>query len=175
MYTLAILCMMEISTELNVLLAVLIHHCGFVNPGKSSNHETLFISNCMHAGEVTISPSGTALVCDGDQLELTCHITGRVLEWDINVLLEDDRFKSVLDSVSPILPSHTVTVNATIKFIFTRISPPNSQPLTSRLVINWADSGIINGTIVNCVDRQIRNSSSTIINVIADQAIIGKQ
>ena len=129
----------------------------------------------MHAGEVTISPSGTALVCDGDQLELTCHITGRVLEWDINVLLEDDRFKSVLDSVSPILPSHTVTVNATIKFIFTRISPPNSQPLTSRLVINWADSGIINGTIVNCVDRQIRNSSSTIINVIADQAIMGKQ
>ena len=169
---------MEISTELNVLLAVLIHHCGLVNPGKSSNHEIFFFSknnNFMHAGEVTISPSGTALACDGDQLELTCHITGRVLEWNINVLLEDDHFESILDSVSQTLPSHTITVNATIKFVFTRISPPNSQPLTSRLVISQADSGIINGTVVSCVDRETRNSSPTIINVITDQAIMGKQ
>ena len=130
----------------------------------------------MHAGVVTISPSGTALVCDGDQFEFTCHIMGRVLEWDINVLVEDDRFKSVLDSVSQTLPSHTVTVNATIKFVFTRISPPNSRPLTSRLVINQADSGIINGTVVSCADRETRtNSSSTIINVITDQVIMGKQ
>ena len=72
----------------------------------------------MNAGEVTISPSGIALACDGDQLELTCHITGRVFEWDINLILEDDGFKSVLDSVSQILPSHTITVNATIKLTF---------------------------------------------------------
>ena len=131
----------------------------------------------MHAGEVSISPSGIALACDEDQLELICHITGRALEWDINVLLEDDSFKYVLDSVSPILPSHTVIViNTTIKFVFTRISPPNSQPLTSRLVISQADSGIINGTVVSCVDRETRtNSSSTIINVITDQVIMGKQ
>ena len=130
----------------------------------------------MHAGEVTISPSGIALACDGDQLELICHTTGRALEWNINVLLKDDRFKSVLDSVSPILPSHTITViNTTIKFVFTRISPPNSQPLTSRLVISQADSGIINGTVVSCVDRETRTNSSTVINVINDQAIMGKQ
>ena len=136
----------------------------------------ILITACMRAGEVSITPSGTALVCDGDQLELICHTTGRVLEWDINVLLKDDHFKSVLDSVSPTLPSHTVTVNATIKFIFTRISLPNSRPLKSRLVISRADSGIINGTVVSCVDRETRiNSSSTIINVITDQAIMGKQ
>ena len=34
-----------------------------------------------------------------------------------------------------------------------RISPPNSQPLMSRLVISQADSGIINGTVVSCADR----------------------
>ena len=129
----------------------------------------------MNAGEVTISPSGIALACDGDQLQLTCHVTGRVLEWNINVLLEDDRFKSVLDSISPTLPSHTITVNATIKFIFTRTSPPNSRPLMSRLVISQANSGILNGTVVSCADRETRNSSSTVINVITDQAIMGKQ
>jgi hypothetical protein len=54
----------------------------------------------MCAGEVIISPSGTALACDGDQLELTCSLTARVLEWNINLLLEDDSFKYVLDDIS---------------------------------------------------------------------------
>jgi hypothetical protein len=129
----------------------------------------------MRAGEVTISPSGIALACDGDQLELTCSLTGRVLEWNINLSLTDDSFKYVLDGVSQTFPSHTVTVNSTIKFIFTRISSPNSQPLTSRLVISQANSGIINGTIVSCADRETRISSSITINVITDQTIMGKQ
>ena len=123
---------------------------------------------------MTISPSGTARACDGDQLELTCSLTGRALEWNINLLLEDDSFEHVLDSISQILPSHTVTVNSIIKFIFTRISPPNSQPLMSRLVISLVNSSIINGTVVNCADRETRNSSSTIINVITGQTIVGK-
>jgi hypothetical protein len=129
----------------------------------------------LHAGEVIISPSGTALACDGDQLELTCSLTGRVLEWNINLLLVDDSFEYVLEGISQTFPSHTIRVNSTVKFIFTRISPPNSQPLTSRLVINQANSGIINGTIVSCADRETRNSSSTIINVITDRTITGKK
>ena len=41
-------------------------------------------------GEVTLSPSGTALVCDGGQLELTCTVTGRILEWRVCVMPETD-------------------------------------------------------------------------------------
>ena len=122
---------------------------------------------------MTVSPSGTALACDGDQLELTCSLTGRVLEWNINLLLEDDSFEYVLDSVSQISPSHTITVNS-IMFTFSRVSSPNSQPLTSRLVISQVNSSIINGTVVNCADRETRDSSSTVINVITGQTIVGK-
>ena len=120
----------------------------------------------MNAGEVSISPSGTALACDGDQLELTCSLTGRVLEWNIHLLPEDDSLEYVLDSVSQILPPHTVIVKSTIGFTFLRVSPPDSQPLTSRLVISQVNSSVINGTVVSCADRETRNSSSTIINVV---------
>jgi hypothetical protein len=64
----------------------------------------------MRAGEVIISPSGTALACDGRQLELTCSITGRVLEWNVNLSLVDDTFKYVLEGISQIFPSHTIRV-----------------------------------------------------------------
>ena len=120
----------------------------------------------MNVGEVSISPSGTALACDGYQLEMTCSLTGRVLEWNINLLPEDDSFRHVLDSISPTVPSHTITVKSTIEFTFSRVSSPNSQPLTSRLVISQVNSSVINGTVVSCADREMRNSSSTIINVV---------
>ena len=123
---------------------------------------------------MTVSPPGKALACNGDQLELMCSLTGRVLEWNVILLPEDGSLEYVLDSVTQMLPSHTVTVNSVIKFIFTRVSPPNSQPLTSRLVISQVNSSIINGTVVNCADRETRSSSSTIINVITDQTILGK-
>ena len=120
-----------------------------------------------------ISPSGTAVVCDGDQLELTCRLTGRVLEWNINLLPEDVNLEHVLDSISQTIPSHTIRVNS-ILFTFSRVSPPNSQPLVSRLVISRANSSVINGTVVNCADRETRNSSSTIIKVITDQSSLSK-
>ena len=128
----------------------------------------------MNAGEVLISPSGTALACDGGQLELTCSLlTGRLLEWNVNLLPEDDSFEYVLDSLTLTLPSHTVRVKSTIEFTFSRVSPPNSRPLTSRLVISQVNSSVINGTVVSCADGETCNSSSTVINVVSDQTIEG--
>jgi hypothetical protein len=40
-------------------------------------------------------------------MEINLSLTGRVLEWNINLSLVDDSFKSVLDGVSQILPPHT--------------------------------------------------------------------
>ena len=86
---------------------------------------------------------------------------------------EDDSFEHVLDGVSQISPSHTITVNS-IMFTFSRVSHPNSQPLMSRLVISEVNSSIINGTVVNCADRDTHHSTSTIINVVTGQTVVGK-
>ena len=85
---------------------------------------------------------------------------------------EDSTFESVVDFVSPTFPLHTITVNS-IMFTFSRISYPNRQPLVSRLLINRVNSSI-NGTVVNCADRETRNMSSTIIIVMTDQMIVSK-
>ena len=79
-------------------------------------------------------------MCDGDQLELTCSLTGRVLEWNIILMPEDQSLEHVLDGVSQISPSHTITVNSIIMFTFSRISLPNSQLLMSRLRISQVNS-----------------------------------
>ena len=46
---------------------------------------------------MTISPSETALACDGDQLELTRSLTGRVLEWNISLMPEDHSLEQVTE------------------------------------------------------------------------------
>ena len=63
---------------------------------------------------MTISPSKTALACDGEQLELMCSLTGRILETSDNLMPEDNRFESVVDFVTQTFPIHTVTVNSII-------------------------------------------------------------
>ena len=42
----------------------------------------------MHAGVVTVSPSGVAPVCYGRQLELMCtmSVTGMFLQWSLEVI-----------------------------------------------------------------------------------------
>ena len=78
---------------------------------------------------------------------------------------DDTTFEHVLDSITQMYPGHTVTINGSIMFTFTRISPANSQPLISRLLISPATSAV-NGTEIMCVDRETLNSSSTTVNVV---------
>jgi hypothetical protein len=122
------------------------------------------------AGAVTINSPGSnadvAPVCSGDELELTCNIPGRVLEWNISQLMppEDLTFKIVLDSVEPSFPVHTTTVKY-ISFTFSRISPGSSHPLISRLLISPATSDV-DGTVIVCADRETRTNSSVTVNVV---------
>ena len=111
-----------------------------------------------------------APVCSGNELELTCTIrSGRILEWNVILMppAEDTTLEHVVDMVTS--PTHIIKINSSVMFTFSRISPPNTHPLISRLLISPATS-IVNGTEVVCADRETRNSSSTIVNVIHNNA-----
>ena len=125
-------------------------------------------------GTVMISPPGTAPVCDGDQLELTCSITGSQVEWSVFGIPENQttvvRYGRRLLNVQSgqIQP---LIVNSVL-FNFSRISPPDSQPLITTVLTRPVHNDV-NGTEVVCQDRVTRNSSSTIVNVINEHLIPG--
>ena len=133
---------------------------------------------------MTINSSGinaeVAPVCCGDELEINCTVSGRVLEWTVSLLPpEDTTFKTAIDSVAPSIQPHTQTVNnGSISFIVSRISP-RGNTLMSRLLISPATS-VVNGTVVVCADRETRANSSTRVNVVhnnstlTDNAIKGR-
>jgi hypothetical protein len=117
---------------------------------------------------VTINSPGinteVAPVCSGDELELICTVPGRVLEWTVSLMppSEDMIFEYPLTSVEQ---PHTIKVNGSISFTFSRISPQYSHPLISRLLISPATSDV-NGTVVVCADRETRTNSSITVNVV---------
>ena len=120
---------------------------------------------------VTINSVGLradiAPVCSGDELELTCTLaSGRVLEWNVTLMPpEDVTFEYVIDSITQTIPEYTVIINGSVMFTFSRVSPSNSRPLISRLLISPA-TNVVNGTEIMCVDRETLNSSSTTVNVV---------
>ena len=123
-------------------------------------------------GAVTISPSGVVTVCNGDQRGLTCAITdsgaSAILVWNVTVI-------SVPVAISSSIPTNQAmhrTVDST-NITFSRVSPQNSSPLVSRLVMNPV-SIYLNGTQVNCVDSLTSESSSVaVINVSNGNPIQG--
>ena len=100
-----------------------------------------------------VSPAGMASLCSGDQLELTCTTSGSLLEWAF-VLTPDNAVARAYtkglttDTKAP----ETLEINSTM-FTFSRLSPPNSSPLISILVINPVTVSL-NGTEVNCTDLE---------------------
>ena len=116
-------------------------------------------------GVVEISPSGVAPVCQvGDQLELTCSVTGAFLRWQFTVILEDGTARTFMPDVtaggSSGVPSPRMA-NST-SFTFSRLS---TQPLTSRMTINPVSEGL-NGVQVNCVDVETSESATTTIRIV---------
>ena len=138
------------------------HHC----------HEHVHGFN--HPGAVTLSPSGVAPVCSGDQLELTCTTTGDPLQWRFRVYRRNEITaieitRTITSTGSAML---NVIVNSTV-FNFSRISAPNSMPVTSRLVISPVSNGL-NGTVMNCVDVEAGDVLSTTIIVEERGALQGR-
>ena len=116
-----------------------------------------------YSGAVTLSPSGVAPVCSGDQLELTCTTTGELLQWRFRGFYGNEttatEFTRTITSTSPAMSQ--LTVNSMV-FNFSRISTHNSIPVMSRLVISPVSNGL-SGTVMNCVDVDTAEVSSTTI------------
>ena len=134
-------------------------------------------------GAVTIAPSGTISVCNGDQLELTCMITDSghrsfsILVWNVTLISGDETIPPVTytPAISPSSPTDQRIrriVNST-SFTFSRISPQNSFPFVSRLLISSVSSRV-DGTEVNCLDALTSESSSTtVVNITSGHPIQG--
>jgi hypothetical protein len=110
-------------------------------------------------GAVTLSPSGVAPVCSGDQLELICTTAGDLLLWRFSVIRGDDTTATEFER-STSSAMFQLTVNSMV-FNFSTI---NSMPVISRLVINPVNNSL-NGTVMNCEDVDTLEGSSTTIIV----------
>ena len=122
-----------------------------------------------------ISPPGIAPVCRGDQLELTCTVTGSFLEWSFSLIPEGEttarRYARVLHTTS--IPATSQLVVNSITFTFSRTSAVNSLQLTSMLLIKSVNDGL-NGTEVNCADVETSETVSTFVNILNEDQIIGR-
>ena len=126
------------------------------------------ILTCFITGLMTISPSETASACSGDQLNLTCTVTGSFLQWSFSLIPEGETtargYIFTVTSLNPTNQAQQLRVNSSI-FTFLRSSAANSVPLISRLIINAASHNL-NQTVVTCSDVEATESVSTTINII---------
>ena len=115
-------------------------------------------------------------VCDGDQLELNCTITGSTLRWRI----VPDQNQSQL---SPLTLYLSYVQNKSFEYsgstvIFTSVTLSHPMEMTTyRTVFSYVNSSL-NGTEVECTDFEDRESTtiitSTVIRVLNTQGIIIK-
>ena len=121
------------------------------------------------SGAVILSPSETAQVCVGDDLEFTCSIMGRLLEWSFPLIMDSFRpfTHGITASGSAEAQTLRVVDNSTT-YILTRSSSENS-PVSSRLQISTVTDNH-NGTTVTCMDVNSETESSTTIVTTDDQA-----
>ena len=124
-------------------------------------------SGYFNAGRVILSPAAVAPVCKvGNQLELTCNISGSYLRWILAVgdeqgMLQEHRRN--INSQDESQQISQVVVNSTT-FTFMRTSSQDILPLGSTLVINSV-SRDLNGVMVYCVDVNASRAVSTTIHL----------
>ena len=111
----------------------------------------------------TISPSGIAPACLGDQLDLICTTTGNFLEWTIDLIGTSRSPMLAIQSFGENDQMTQIHINS-ISFVFRRISTEGSLPLSSSLTITPVINSL-NGTQVNCEDKETRASSSTVVSI----------
>ena len=105
-------------------------------------------------------------MCSGDQLELTCNVTGGVLEWRINVTSAARIYIRGVrsDGQTDLQISHLMISNSMLAF--SRILDENGLPLVSRLLISPVNENL-NGTKVICEDvaSSLQSTTTTITTV----------
>ena len=130
------------------------HNCHFISPGQ-----------------VELSPSVTALVCEaGDQLELTCNSSSPLHTWQFTAISESGAamtYESGILSAGPtgLLNRQPLIINTTIIFTFSRLSNESDLPLISRVLINNVSEGL-NGVEIQCTDARMVDSATTTIHII---------
>ena len=114
-----------------------------------------------NTGTVTLSPSGVAPVCSGDQLELICTTTEDLLQWRFSLIRGNETFATEFSRTvrSNGVSQSQLEVNS-IVFSFSRTTSHSSVPVTSILSIGSVPNSL-NGTVINCVTSEV--SSTTII------------
>ena len=98
----------------------------------------------------------------GEQLELTCSVTGIILRWEFSVPEAQMAFgTAVVLTGGPSGVPPPMIVNST-RFTLSR---PSTQTLTSRLTISTVSEGL-NRVQVNCVDVETSESTSITIHIV---------
>ena len=112
-----------------------------------------------------ISPSGVAPVCQvGDQLELTCSITGEFKRWEFTLTLDNGLTQTFMPDVTPDGVSPPLMVNSTT-FTSSRLSARDVSPLISRMTINPVSEGL-NGVAMSCEDVAASESATTTVRIV---------
>jgi hypothetical protein len=113
----------------------------------------LIILGVLLAGAVILSPSEIAQSCVGQELELSCNITGMLLEWSFPIVSEAQILRPYSRAIIAEGPTEAQTFqlmdNATT-YSFTRTSAEGS-PVSSTLLIS-AVSNSNNGAEITCSD-----------------------
>ena len=121
-----------------------------------------------------LSPSGSAPVCSGGQLELACTTAGGFQEWDFGIsenMTETTTYGRLVNNQPDLILMPIMTES--IIFNISRVSLPGNLPLVSKLLVITEKSSI-NGTEVNCtcIDVVTNAASSTIIFVIKENSVL---
>ena len=109
------------------------------------------------------------MVCEGEQVELMCTTNMRILEWVSTPLITNEQrqvrtFMRFIASEGVSQQMSTMIVNSTM-FNVSRVSSRDELPLVSKLVINPVSNGL-NGTEVNCTERDMNNENTAVASVI---------
>ena len=110
------------------------------------------------------------MVCEGEELSLTCSTNLIILSWKTSPLQNDQgpalTFMRSISSVGASQQASTLMVNSTF-FNVSRVSDQDELPLVSRLVINPVSVGM-NGTRVNCTERAVNNENTAVASTNID-------
>ena len=141
-------------------------HCG--NMKGMYMHVSIIIISCHAVHALPFRCSDLAPVCSGGHLELICTTTGQFLGWRFRAIRGNETVateftRTIIPTGSASDAMSQLVVNSTV-FCFSRTSAENSLPVMSRLLISPVSNGL-NGTVINCVDMDTAESSSTTIIV----------
>ena len=124
------------------------------------------------AGELILSPSEEAVICEGEKLELVCTTNATYLQWSWSLQIEQGKMETssrYISSTDMSQQPSPVVMNSTL-FNASRVSHQRQSPLVSRLLIYPMNIGLNRTIIVNCteVDVTPNEMASTTINVVGD-------